>query len=106
MDVKVSNESGEISLTGATSTSANPEVLSLYIRTQQQRFVVTAIVSVCFILSSCFLIIFAPGDRVTLMVPVALGLLAVGLGLGGFTLFKLKALGSSLDASGRAKGDG
>lgn len=50
-------------------------------------------VSVVFILSACFLIAFAPDGRDQALLVTAIALAAIGLGLGGFALARLKVPG-------------
>lgn len=57
----------------------------------------TLIVAVVFILAACFLIAFAPSYQSQATTIIAVGLLVIGVGLAGFTVFRLSMPGILVD---------
>jgi hypothetical protein len=88
---------------GSLSKDDNARIVMYYIRTQHIRYVLLLGVSVIFILSACFLLAFAPSDRMSLIYPVSLALAAVGAGLGGFSTLRISVPGASISASSDSK---
>lgn len=98
MDYDIDKNSGGVIKKGEAAVKHSRYITESHMRFMMIRFVLLSVVSVVFILSSCFLIVFAPSDRNSIVLPVSIGLGVIGIGLGGFTAFRLRIPGASLSA--------